>query len=75
MSLGGYPSDFTEAFSNGMWMVPNGWKIITAFLSSQICLMKDKKEEMSNLYEYNYQLHSTIIYITCATYFFYLTYS
>lgn len=24
MSLGGYPSDFTEAFSNGMWMVPNG---------------------------------------------------
>lgn len=34
--------------------------------------MKDKKEEMSNLYEYNYQLHSTIIYITCATYFFIL---
>lgn len=24
VSIGGYPSDFTEAFSNGMWMVPNG---------------------------------------------------
>lgn len=34
--------------------------------------MKDKKEEMSNFYEYNYQLHSTIIYITCATYFFFI---
>lgn len=34
--------------------------------------MKDKKEEMSNLYEYNYQLHSTIIYITC--YIFFLSY-